>query len=302
MAQGGPSVPLEVRYSAVGVYNGPIPTEGPKTVPVALDFTTQTEYQIDFTMLQQRRLISELQAVFIDNFSSAQPLVLTVNGTNQRVVCPPQSQGIFPIFAPNPPRFVAQSTGGQVVTLQFLNVPITCLTWDGVGTPFQFTGSNALIVSDAALDAIISGGALAVSSSETTDGDNTIPSFAATKMFTGTTAAATAQTIIAGAPSWFATFVEILISPDAVQAAGGEFTVSLIDSSGPTTIAEGICFVPGSAPTLSQASPPVLALLLEDIQILGLAAGNLEVQASAALTTGHLIWNVGGGTTSKTAP
>lgn len=159
---GGPSQPVQQTYSQVGIYNGPIPREGPKCIPVALAFATNNTYTIDFTLLWNRGAITELQAVYIDNSLNGSPVSLNVNGSNQTITAPPQSQGIYPIFCPNPPKFTAQSAGGVNVGMQFLNVPVTCLTWSSVGTPFTFTGGNALVVSDAALDSTIAGGQVAV--------------------------------------------------------------------------------------------------------------------------------------------
>lgn len=151
---------VQVGYSPLGVYNGPIPPEGPKDVPVSLDFSLQNTYLIDFSLIYSRKFISELQAVFIDNSLSTVAFRLTVNGSNQTIVCPAGGQGIFPIFVPNPPKFSAQSTGGVVVALHFLNVPITCLVWNATLATFTFTGTGYAQVSDVALDAIIAGGKL----------------------------------------------------------------------------------------------------------------------------------------------
>lgn len=300
---GGPSVPAQVLYSNVGIYNGPIPKEGPKCVPIGLDFSAQNTYNIDFTMLQQRGFLSEIQAVFIDNFSNAQPVTLTVNGTNQRVVCPPLSQGIFPLFCPNPPRFVAQTTGMVAVGMQFLNVPITCLTWNAAGAPFTFSGSGALNVSDAALDATISNGAVATQPKSQGSTDALVPTFVGDDLFTGTFSDAGAHTIIAGNTRWFFTMAQILLSPDAAATTGAtEITILLKDTGAGTTIAESIVTVPVAAPTLTDASAPLVALNLQNLSYNAKAAGNLTVTASVALTTGNFIFNVAGGTTNVIGP
>lgn len=168
---------VQVGYSPVGIYNGPIPQEGPKCVPVQLDFSLQNTYQIDFSLIYSRKFITELQAVFIDNSLSTTAFKLIVNGSNQNIVCPAGGQGIFPIFCPNPPKFIAQSTGGVVVACQFLNVPITCLVWNATAATFLFTGAGYLETSDVALDALIAGGMLPVNvlqNNVTTDGSGTI--------------------------------------------------------------------------------------------------------------------------------
>lgn len=292
-----PVQPTQVGYQAAGIYNGPIPPEGPKCIPIQLDFSAQNSYLLDFTLIQQRGFISELQAVFIDNSLNASPVMLTVNGTNQVVQVGGGTQGIYPIFVPNPPKFTAFSNGGVNVGMQFLNVPITCVNWNSNTSSFSFSGS-ALETADTILDATVANGHVTTQEFVQGSTDALIPKFVGTDLYTGSTSTSTAQTVIAGAPNMFLTFAEVLFTPDSYNA-GGEITVSLIDTSGPTTIAEGIIYLPSGAPTITQATPPCLAILLENFQyITHGVAGNLTLKLSAVLTAGSCFWNIAGGTTA----
>lgn len=301
MANNNPVQPVQVGYSSVGIYNGPIPREGPKDIPISLDFSIQNTYQIDFTLIQQRGLISELQAVYIDNSLNASSVSLIVNGSNQKIVSAANSQGFYPILAPNPPKFTSQSIGGVAVQMHFLNIPITCLTWNTQNSTFNFTGSGYLNTSDVALDALIAGGTLPVSPKKQGQNDTLVPDFVGDDLFTGSTATTVAQTIIAGNPGFYFTFCDVEITPDAILGSAGELTVTLKD--GATTIAQGICYLPASLGTITLETGPSVLIRLDNLQYNAKAgSNNLTLTLGTALTGGKVYWNVAGGQTAVIGP
>ena len=148
--------PLQTTWTPLGIYNGPIPREGPKAIPINLSFAAANTYQIDFTSLQQRGLITQLQAVWIDNSNNNQPVTLTNLSSQQAVKVPAGFQGTVPIFAPNPPQFSAQSTGNGTVQFLFLNVPVISMNWNAAGANFTFDGNGYLQTDDVTLNTLMS--------------------------------------------------------------------------------------------------------------------------------------------------
>lgn len=154
-ANNNPTQPVQQRYVPLGIYNGPIPQEGPKTIPVSANFATVASYIIDFTLIYSQRFITEIQAVWIDNSTNNQAVTLTNLISNQSITFGAGRQGIVPVLCPNPPKFQATSSGNGTVQFQFLNVPITCLSWPTSNTAFAFDGSGNLLVDDPTLNALM---------------------------------------------------------------------------------------------------------------------------------------------------
>lgn len=147
-----PTQPAQQTYVPVGIYNGPIPKEGPKSIPVQANFATVNKYVIDFTLIYNQGFISELQAVWIDNSSNNAAVTLANLSSNQQIVVAAGRQGIYPVLSPNPPVFSATSAGTGNVQFQFLNVPITCLSWPTSASTFSFDGNGYLETDDIGLN------------------------------------------------------------------------------------------------------------------------------------------------------
>lgn len=119
-------------------------------------FTLPANGQLTFDLQQQQASgqIENIQTVFIDNSGNAAAITLFSNGPNFNVVCPPYSQGMFPILVSSVPRFVLSGSGTG--SLYFLNVPMPLSVWP-VANPNTYSG-GALVVSDSVLDATVSNG------------------------------------------------------------------------------------------------------------------------------------------------
>jgi hypothetical protein len=116
-------------YSSIGLSTAQLPLEGPKTVPLVLDFTQQASYTVDLQNLQGRNFLSSVQAVYVDNSNNAAGLTLTFDGTQQAVICKGRTQGYYTVLATNPVRFTAASAGAVIVRLYLLNVPVAGAVW-----------------------------------------------------------------------------------------------------------------------------------------------------------------------------
>ncbi|MGH7941559.1 MAG: DUF1859 domain-containing protein, partial [Limisphaerales bacterium] len=244
--------------------------------------------------------------LWIDNSQNNQQVSILNQQSGQNIIVPAGFQGTVPIFAPNPPVFNVSSTGNGEVDFIFLNVPVISMNLNTSGSNFKFDGNGYLEVDDVTLNTLMASvasgaGQLNVAEYVATNADIVQPRFVGSQLYNGNAAVTAVQTIIAGAPNFFFTFAEILITPDAYIASAGEFTVTLKDSGTGNTLATGVCYLPAAAPTISQASPPVLLCLLEDLEYIGrhAAGGNLTLTLGAALTAGEVFWNVAGGTTAK---
>jgi hypothetical protein len=158
MASGGLSTQATINSTFQPVFNAAVPKEGPKAIPLVLDFTAVQTIQVDLTQQQQSARISFLQGAFIDNSQNMSPLSIQSGQSQQVVTIPPQSQAFMPLLLPNPPIFNAATLGSAKVTIIVLNVPMDIAVWSVNGEGDVVGGK--LQVQDAALEALISGGAL----------------------------------------------------------------------------------------------------------------------------------------------
>ena len=123
-----PGISLGTKY---GVNNVIIPKGGPKVIPALLDFTQNGSVEIESEMAIAQQQIEFIQGIYIDNADFNVAMTLSISGTGQRIVAPPNSQGFYSIMATNPPRMVATMTAGanRKVPVIFYNVPIQPQVW-----------------------------------------------------------------------------------------------------------------------------------------------------------------------------
>lgn len=122
------------------------PGNASKTIPMVADLTAQTTVSFDLTNANRQGLFEFLQSCYIDNSANLQSLTLQFSGSNQIVICPPNSQGWVPVLSINPPIITASSTGGVKVPLYFCNVPMPVGFWStiaaGAATPLNLTSRS----------------------------------------------------------------------------------------------------------------------------------------------------------------
>ena len=111
--------------------NQEVPDEGPKGVPLLLDFSSAAEWDLDLTNQQQQQRISMIQSAYIDLSGATDDLVITMPIGGQVVRAKAGTQGYYSLLCPNPPRLnFANSSGSDVVPVFLLNVPVASVVWD----------------------------------------------------------------------------------------------------------------------------------------------------------------------------
>jgi hypothetical protein len=133
------------------------PTEGPKVIPVILDFTQAEALSVDLGYQQQQLLISAIQSVFVDNSLNESPLAIVVGNNVQTLSVPGGYQGYLNVDCPNPPKFILSCAGGQKAKIIFQNYEVNPILWDAAGG-----GGGTQVVSDPILESTVANGALNV--------------------------------------------------------------------------------------------------------------------------------------------
>jgi hypothetical protein len=99
-----------------------MPGEGPKAIPINLDFSIVGTYVLDYSNMTRRNFFSMLQTVFVDNFTSGS--ILTITTPIQVLKIPAGVQGYFPIICPTPIILRFDSAGGVLCKVILLNFPV----------------------------------------------------------------------------------------------------------------------------------------------------------------------------------
>ena len=283
------------------VANAKVPKEGPKAIPLVLDFTATQSYQVDLTQQQQAAKISFIQGAFIDNSANPQPLVIATGNSQQNLVIPGYSQAYVPLLLPNPPTFVASTTGGVVVSIIALNIPMDIAVWSVKASAFSFNGNGALQVSDTLLEALISGGALATK-------DVVLDAFANS---TGIPVAvlsgggggnnflnvgggvSSSGNLVAGigGKRLLVNQVKLWLSPDITAAS--HMTIQLYENGGTGYLFEGDIFPPTAVPATPSPVPYLLCSFDAMDWLFQNTGTPLFINIGAALTNGIIRYSVG---------
>ena len=137
--QGAPTASMTVASGAAGVFPvsfGYYPREGSRAVSAQYSWAAQTGYVEDLSQLAAKGVETTIQGVFIDNSTVPYPVTLTVLGTEQICVIPPNAQGMFPLFFSGTPALQITTTAvnSGVTRLYLLNVPLGgAATWSATG-------------------------------------------------------------------------------------------------------------------------------------------------------------------------
>lgn len=129
-----PSNQSQSGVNQINVLNAVVPPEGPKALPVVLDFTLLSSILIDLTTTTMQGKISTVQMIWADNTANSARLDITIQATQQVIHVPPGIQGWFPVIATNRPKLVFATTAGIVLTCILLNVPVAQGDWAPNGT------------------------------------------------------------------------------------------------------------------------------------------------------------------------
>jgi hypothetical protein len=118
---------------AMDVASGFAPKNGPRSVPTLIDFSIASPFNLDLTFLEQMDKLEFVQTVYIDNSLNASSVTVQSLGTQQKVTCPPNAQGYFPLLVTQQPKFIISTASGTpIVPIQFLNVAIPCMIWSSI--------------------------------------------------------------------------------------------------------------------------------------------------------------------------
>lgn len=103
---------------------------GPKGMHLSLDFSTDSEIDLDLFARVSALDLEFVQSMYVDNADNTAALIFTFQGLQQRVKVPASAQGVFPIIAPKTnPKIKVSTTPGVVIDVQLLNVPMAYAIW-----------------------------------------------------------------------------------------------------------------------------------------------------------------------------
>lgn len=126
--------------------------EGPRGVPITLDFSSNTSYSLDLGSSQARLLISLIQAFYFDNTLATTPLTVYFPDSDQSIICPANTEGYLNCLCPGNvqdgiARMRFSSASGAVVKIKLLNFPVINYIWPNDGAVTSVTGTLPIVVS-----------------------------------------------------------------------------------------------------------------------------------------------------------
>lgn len=112
---------------------GYVPQQGSRALSVLLAFNTLATQSIndDLTNEQAQGQIEFVQSVYIDNADNAQKFTLQIlEGNVQRIVAKANTQGYYPLIAPNGKLSYSASTTGNVnINIIWMNIFVNTIVW-----------------------------------------------------------------------------------------------------------------------------------------------------------------------------
>ncbi len=114
MADGSPQIPTPVRTTEQ-------PPEGLRSCLISLDFTTQTQIDVDFYLQIAQHQLSAVRTLFLDNYDGVAPLIAFFLETQQRLVVPPKTQVYVPVLTQSQCNVRFTSTSAIKINVHALN-------------------------------------------------------------------------------------------------------------------------------------------------------------------------------------
>jgi len=126
----------------VTIYNSLMPPEGPKGMPVQLDFSTSGSLLVDFTLPMNQRRISAIQTISVRNWLNTASLTITIQGFSEPFDIPAYTDVVMPIPAANLAKFIFSTTTNLIIPVTFYNIPLpsVALVNPAGGTPVTIAG------------------------------------------------------------------------------------------------------------------------------------------------------------------
>lgn len=115
------------QLNAYSVYNSVMPKEGPRAIPLQLDFAQSAQYKIDLSLATMEAKISVIQSIWIDNTQCSDITTVVVNpsgAVTQTIRAPAYSQGWYPVVASNRPVLTVACPQTVNVAVTLFNVPM----------------------------------------------------------------------------------------------------------------------------------------------------------------------------------
>jgi hypothetical protein len=198
----------------LGTIPGASPAEGPKTLPLTLNFTNSVnQFVLQTQQLLYSGAMSSLQSAIVNNTENSEPVTITVSISGNVITIPAGAMQTVTLLAPSMSTLTFASTGVAVVTVQITNFFIQPTGGNSSGGSGTYSG-GALVVTDATLDACVASNRLRTLDNANSSGDVPIPRFVGNNYYTGQINAGGANyhTIATGSPYFCITGIIIGIS------------------------------------------------------------------------------------------
>lgn len=117
------------QLSFYSVQNLQVPCEGPRSIPIVLDFSKNPSYQVNLQHTSALQYVSLVQGLYIDNSANTSALQILMVVSGQVISIGAGKQGYLGILCPNPPNIVFSSAGGVAINVHILNFPVTNQVW-----------------------------------------------------------------------------------------------------------------------------------------------------------------------------
>lgn len=255
-----------------------------------------TPQSLDFKVLVNTMKIDNIQGVYVDNSNGGAALNINVQATLQNFTVPQGYQGICPLFVTQD--MVLNISGSGSIPLIFLNFPTPVGVWPATGATsgsMTFTGAN-LNTRDTNIATAMDQTGVGVVEKCYTGADAIVRRRLGNPLVGNVTAAAT-TVLLAGAPSVFISSIDVSVDGNAALAAAGPLTVTLFFGTSAQRIFQRTVILPAAAPAVT--TPRLELFNQSDLTFLGaLAADNISLTLSAALTSGTVSYVLGAGTTA----
>lgn len=116
------------------IQNMYVPSEGPKAIPVNLDYTggsaSPLVYTLDLQNFQSLGNLQMVQTLYVDCSASSNDLTMTMS-SGQVIVAKAGTQGYYAVLCPNPVKIAFSSATSSVVIPVFLiNTALPGVVWD----------------------------------------------------------------------------------------------------------------------------------------------------------------------------
>lgn len=114
-------------------FNASVPAEGPKIIPLYVQFTaTLHAFDANLLLAQAGAQMRSVAGIFIDNFANNQQLLVSISQTGHAIRCPAFSQGFFTLFVSKNGIITFSDPSAQSVALvpvYLTNFPVANHVW-----------------------------------------------------------------------------------------------------------------------------------------------------------------------------